>query len=467
MLQRLFIFLLLFLVLPDLYLYLRFIVRLTAKWWLRVLYWVPSFLLTAGLLYLVYFANNTFAERHTQDIGWFSIIFFLFTAPKLLLVLFTVLGIPFHKWLRWPRTPFICTGLTLAVLSIVMILYGSFVGRTRFEVKEVTYTSPRLPQAFDGYRIVQLSDLHIGSWQGNTPAIRKLVDLVNAQQPDLIVFTGDLVNHRAVELNDFQEILAGLKAGDGVYSILGNHDYGPYFHWKSKQDQDNNLIELKQRQAAMGWKLLNNEHTFLIQGNDSIALIGVENQGEPPFSQHGDLPKAKAGIEGMFKLLLSHNPTHWRREVLPESDIDLMLAYHAVVYGNLKEDEGFVEKWLGRDPRDRKKMAVLAENAAGAKYAYTGWQVLERCGNFTYIACKLKTGRTHQIRVHMASTGHPLAGDAVYGPKNCIKSLNGQCLHAKELGFVHPRTGEWMQFDSPLPPYFTEFLTRLRKEHRA
>ena len=142
-------------------------------------------------------------------------------------------------------------------------------------------------------------------------------------------------------------------------------------------------------------------------------------------------------------------------------------VYHAVVYGNLKEDEGFVEKWLGRDPRDRKKMAVLAENAAGAKYAYTGWQGLERCGNFTYIACKLKTGRTHQIRVHMASTGHPLAGDAVYGPKNCIKSLNGQCLHAKELGFVHPRTGEWMQFDSPLPPYFTEFLTRLRKEHRA
>ena len=142
-------------------------------------------------------------------------------------------------------------------------------------------------------------------------------------------------------------------------------------------------------------------------------------------------------------------------------------VYHAVVYGNLKEDEGFVEKWLGRDPRDRKKMAVLAENAAGAKYAYTGWQVLERCGNFTYIACKLKTGRTHQIRVHMASTGHPLAGDAVYGPKNCIKSLNGQCLHAKELGFVHPRTGEWMRFDSPLPPYFTEFLTRLRKEHRA
>lgn len=142
-------------------------------------------------------------------------------------------------------------------------------------------------------------------------------------------------------------------------------------------------------------------------------------------------------------------------------------VYHAIVYGNLKEDEGFVETYLGRDPRDRKKMAVVSPEVSGARYAYTGWRVLERFGNFTYIACQLKTGRTHQIRVHMASIGHPLAGDAVYGPRSCIKSLNGQCLHAKELGFIHPATQQWVQFDSPLPAYFTEFLTRLRKEHRA
>lgn len=138
-------------------------------------------------------------------------------------------------------------------------------------------------------------------------------------------------------------------------------------------------------------------------------------------------------------------------------------VYHAVVYGNLKEDAGFVEAPIGRDPKDRKKMAVTQQNS---KYAYTSWQVLERFGNFTYIACKLKTGRTHQIRVHMASIGHPLAGDAVYGPKNCIRSLNGQCLHAKELGFVHPATGEWMQFDSSLPDWFQDYLSRLRKESR-
>ena len=138
-------------------------------------------------------------------------------------------------------------------------------------------------------------------------------------------------------------------------------------------------------------------------------------------------------------------------------------VYHAVVYGNLREDEGFVEAPIGRDPRDRKKMAVTPVNS---KYAYTGWRVLERFGHFTYIACQLKTGRTHQIRVHMASIGHPLAGDPVYGPRNCIRSLGGQCLHAKELGFTHPATGEWMRFDSELPGWFQEYLIRLRKESR-
>lgn len=351
MLQRLFIFLLIFLILPDLFLYLRFIVRITTNRWLKVIYWIPTFLLTAGLLYLVYYSNNEFATSHPQMIGWFSILFFLFSAPKLLLSICTIIGIPFHKWLRWPRTPFIGTGLTLAVISITIIIYGSFIGRSQFEVKEVTYTSDRIPQAFDGYRIVQLSDIHIGSWQGNTAAIQRLVDLVNAQHPDLIVFTGDLVNSRAFELDDFQEILADLKAKDGVYSILGNHDYGPYFRWESKQDQEDNLIDLEQRQADMGWKLLNNSHTILVQGNDSIALIGVENDGEPPFSQYADLPEAMKGTEGMFQILLSHNPTHWRREVLPESNIDLMLAGHThamqLIIGKYSPSSYIYPEWAG------------------------------------------------------------------------------------------------------------------------
>ena len=134
--------------------------------------------------------------------------------------------------------------------------------------------------------------------------------------------------------------------------------------------------------------------------------------------------------------------------------------YQAVVYGSLKED-GFVESPIGRHKTDRKKMAVTQQNS---KYAYTGYRVLEKYIGFTHIECKLKTGRTHQIRVHMASIGHPLAGDEVYGPRAVIKKLHGQCLHAKTLGFVHPITGEYMEFDSPLPEYFRQFLSSLKKE---
>lgn len=136
-------------------------------------------------------------------------------------------------------------------------------------------------------------------------------------------------------------------------------------------------------------------------------------------------------------------------------------VYHAVVYGNIKENEGTIETQLGRHPQDRKKMAVLA---SGGRHAVTHFRVLERYGSFTYVELRLETGRTHQIRVHMASIGHPVAGDPVYGPKKVLDFLNGQCLHAKTIGFIHPATGEYLEFDSPLPKVFEDFLEKLRRE---
>ena len=133
-------------------------------------------------------------------------------------------------------------------------------------------------------------------------------------------------------------------------------------------------------------------------------------------------------------------------------------AYQAVVYGNFKEDNGTVNQPIGRHPKDRKKMAVTYKNS---KNAVTHYEVISRYEKFTHIRCVLETGRTHQIRVHMAYIGHPLAGDEVYGPKKVITELNGQCLHAGELGFVHPRTKEYMEFTAPLPEYFTNFLKKL------
>lgn len=133
-------------------------------------------------------------------------------------------------------------------------------------------------------------------------------------------------------------------------------------------------------------------------------------------------------------------------------------AYQAVAYGNFKEDNGTVNQPIGRHPKDRKKMAVTFKNS---KNAVTHYEVISRYEKFTHIRCVLETGRTHQIRVHMAYIGHPLAGDEVYGPKKVITQLNGQCLHAGELGFVHPRTKEYMEFTAPLPEYFTNFLKKL------
>ena len=138
-------------------------------------------------------------------------------------------------------------------------------------------------------------------------------------------------------------------------------------------------------------------------------------------------------------------------------------AYNTIVYGGFAQDEGFVETNLGRSKTDRKKMAVYPASEPHTKYAYTGYRVLERFGEFTMLECRLKTGRTHQIRVHMASIHHPVAGDPVYGPHNCITSLHGQCLHAKTLGFIHPITGEQLRFDSELPEYFTHFIATLRR----
>ena len=185
-----------------------------------------------------------------------------------------------------------------------------------------------MPEGFDGYRILQLSDIHSGSWKGNADAIQEAVDISNRQQADLIVFTGDLVNSRASELPEFMPALSQLKAKDGVYSITGNHDYGTYVHWDSDADREANFRKLIEEEKRMGWDVLMNENRILHRGNDSIALVGVENSGNPPFPDKADMPKAMKGTEGMFKVLLSHDPTHWRRTVLPDTDIQLMLAGH-------------------------------------------------------------------------------------------------------------------------------------------
>lgn len=326
MLYRIFFILLALLAATDGYIYARFLHRIKRHRLVKQLFWLPSLLLALLLVCLTY--SDNFSPEKSHLIGIYLLVYMAVTIPKSLFCLCMLLGGVFRIFSRRMESVMFYTGLTVGFLSMLMVIYGATEGWRHYQVKEVTFSSEALPPAFDGYRIVQFSDLHIGTIAGYPKEIRRIVELINRQQPDLIAFTGDLVNHKADELDGVEEILAGMRAVDGVYSVLGNHDYSTYLRWETPEAREANLEELKQRQARMGWRLLNNDHVILRRDSSRIALVGVENDGEPPFPQKGDLPKALKGTEGLFKVLLSHDPTHWRREVLPQSDVRLMLAGH-------------------------------------------------------------------------------------------------------------------------------------------
>ena len=310
--------------LPDWYIY-RTYIRTWKKKAMRMLYWIPSILLLLGMVYV--FGSFKAKPESMNLLGIFLITFLTINVPK---IVFSLLSLLFRAILPKSKGRFLgnCIAGASALFVMGYILYGAFFGTENFQIRETTILSKDLPKGFENYRIVQISDIHCGSWAGDTQALPKAVNLINAQEPDLIVFTGDLVNNIATELDEFMPILSQLKAKDGVYSVLGNHDYAMYIPWESPEKKEENLIALKQKQADMNWILLNNRHIKLYQNGDSLALIGVENCGRPPFPNYAKFPEAMEGTEGMFKILLSHDPSSWRREVLPETDIQLTLSGH-------------------------------------------------------------------------------------------------------------------------------------------
>lgn len=230
-----------------------------------------------------------------------------------------------------PYRPFGWTAVGLVLLCILVIAYGNLIGLYRTMVKEVTFAHEQVPAAFDGYRIVQISDLHVSTFERHPERLQQTIDKINALQPDLICFTGDLVSMTADEVTPFAEILRSLRAKDGVVSVLGNHDYATYVHSFSNAQKAlavNRLIETERN--ILGWNLLLNESKMLVRGNDTLSIMGCENQscggnGISPIKR-GDLARAMSGTAG-FRVLLTHDPTHWRGEVLG-TDIPLTLSGH-------------------------------------------------------------------------------------------------------------------------------------------
>jgi predicted MPP superfamily phosphohydrolase len=220
-------------------------------------------------------------------------------------------------------------GLAVAVLSAILVLYGIFYGRFNFVLRESRCACKGLPDQFEGLKVIHFSDLHTGSLRGHQKRFTSLVRLVNDHHPDLILFTGDMVNTFAEELDGWLDIWGGLTARLGKFAVLGNHDYGEYFSWQDRQQWLANLERLKKYIEQMGFRLLMNESVRISLNGQHITLAGVENWGLPPFRQYGDLQKALETAAGEdFKVLLSHDPSHWAEEVLDKTDIRLTLSGH-------------------------------------------------------------------------------------------------------------------------------------------
>ncbi len=220
-------------------------------------------------------------------------------------------------------------GLFAGFLPFLVIFYSIFRTLYRFKVHHIKIESEELPANFNGLRIIHISDLHLGSFRSRYHILDRAINIINNLEPDFIFFTGDLVNNHAWELKGWQSVLKKLNAKIGKYAILGNHDYGDYGKWKSEQRKQENFESIKYFYKKIDFKLLLNDAAYIQKENHKIAIIGVENWGNPPFKQYGNLKKALKGVANIpFKILLSHDPSHWNEEVIDKTNIALTLSGH-------------------------------------------------------------------------------------------------------------------------------------------
>lgn len=319
MLQVILFFVILFVaILADLYIWDNHLRQLGVGW--QVLHFLPVTILMVAIIILALRGMNTLLFRII------FIVLLCVVLPQLILLCFWGAGKIFTSAASALGT----IGLVVAFCISAASFYGLVWGWRHLVVRQQTITVPDLPKEFDGFRIVQVSDLHLEMFEGQEAFMRSLVDSVNAAHPDLIVFTGDLVSRQSREMLPFMDILSQMKAPYGVMSILGNHDYSIYgpFHGSPKAiEHDLDLFKDYQRQ--MGWDLLLNEHRFIRRDSAQIAVIGVENEGKSGKVRRADLPRAIEGVpDSCFKLLLTHDPWHWRHEVTRTTNIQLTLSGH-------------------------------------------------------------------------------------------------------------------------------------------
>ncbi len=337
----------------DYYIYTA-IKRNTKLQWLSTiqLFSAPIFLLY--VIVIIMLPLRTGSNSMLLLIMWLLFFYFSIYIPKYLFLFFDVIASLPKLWHRHRCSILSVIGTVIAIIVFFAMWWGALINRYAIDIRNVTVEIPGLPETFEGYRIAQFSDLHLGTYGNDTTYVAKIVDCINAQDVDAILFTGDIVNRKTNELFPFMKTLSRLKAKDGVFSILGNHDYGDYMDWDSDADKAVNMTSLCSSQEKMGWQLLRNETAILHKGNDSIALIGVEHIGEPPFNSYGSLEEAYPTIDDkVTKILLTHNPVHWVNDIRGNAtkNIALTLSGHThamqIAIGRFSPAAWRYETWSG------------------------------------------------------------------------------------------------------------------------
>ena len=353
MITRIAILLILMAVVPDLYIDRRFLRRIKGRRAMlrRLLWWLPTLGMIAYTMVFVF--DRQFAPSDIKILNVYLFLVGLLITPKCLFALCSAIGWGVKKMIRRKANYGNIVGVVMVVLNWYVLFYGSFVGFDQITVREMTYESAELPKAFDGYRIVQFSDAHVGTYIGGREhLLRAVVDTINAQSPDMVVFAGDLQNREPQEIHPFVDVLGGIKAKDGVFSVIGNHDYADYIE-ATPDIKAENEKETRELERKMGWRLLVNEHEVVRRGADSIVIAGLDNDGDgKKFPQRGDVRKALEGVsDSAFVVMAEHDPTCWRRKILPESRAQLTLSGHThamqFMIGNWSPASFVYKEWGG------------------------------------------------------------------------------------------------------------------------
>ena len=314
---------------PDLYIIGAFLKKKPLIW--RILFLLPTVLGVLSVIVLLFNVNINFI------ITLFMVLLVCFALPKFWFVIFLLIAKLLGLWSTTMSSVVKAIGIFMACITVVIGIYGLAFGWKKLETVHVDLYFDCLPESFDGYRIAHLSDLHLGAYGGETAFVEKIVRCVNEERPDMIVFTGDIVNRNLSELNPYLPILSQLSAPDGVISVLGNHDYCLYDNREHWPDVFEGSRRVAAEERSMGWEALLNESMVVNRGEDRIAVAGVGYSGKSSLLQNTDIKSAVLGVtdygsnncdDDIFTILLLHDPSRWRLEVLPKTHIPLTLSGH-------------------------------------------------------------------------------------------------------------------------------------------